>query len=47
MRFFGEKWTMMAFLRYSVLPDELNDSVLLEPDSSGTASILIGVQRAL
>lgn len=46
MRFFGEKWTMLAFLRYSFLPDELKDSPFLEPDSDGTASILIGVQRS-
>jgi MipA family protein len=45
MRFLGNNWSMIAFLRYSVLPDELKDSPLLEPDSDGTASILIGVQR--
>jgi outer membrane protein len=46
MHFLSDKWTMIAFLRYSFLPDELQDSPLLEPDSSGTASVLIGVQRA-
>lgn len=46
MRFFGEKWAMIAFLRYSFLPDELKDSPFLEPDSDGTASVLIGVQRS-
>lgn len=46
MRFFGEHWTMIAFLRYSFLPDELKDSPLLEPDSDGSASVLIGVQRS-
>jgi outer membrane protein len=46
MHFLSEKWTMIAFLRYSFLPDELQDSPLLEPDSSGTAQVLIGVQRA-
>lgn len=45
MRFLGKNWTLIAFLRYSVLPDELKDSPLLEPDSDGTASILIGVSR--
>jgi len=45
MHFFGNNWTMLAFLKYSVLPDELKDSPLLEPDSDGSASILIGVQR--
>jgi outer membrane protein len=46
MRFLNEKWTMIAFLRYSVLPDELKDSPFLEPDSDGTASVLIGLQRS-
>jgi outer membrane protein len=46
MRFFGEKWAAIAFLRYSFLPDELKDSPFLEPDSDGTASVLIGVQRS-
>lgn len=46
MHFLSENWTMIAFLRYSILPDELKDSPLLEPDSNGTASILIGVQRS-
>jgi outer membrane protein len=42
----SENWTMSAFLRYSVLPDELKDSPFLEPDSDGTASILVGVQQS-
>ncbi|MET0533130.1 MAG: MipA/OmpV family protein [Steroidobacter sp.] len=46
MHFFGDNWALLAFLRYSVLPDELEDSPLLEPDSNGSASILIGVQRS-
>ena len=45
MRFLGKNWTLLAFLRYSVLPDEIKDSPFLEPDSDGSASILIGVQR--
>jgi outer membrane scaffolding protein for murein synthesis (MipA/OmpV family) len=45
MRAFGEKRAMVSFLRYSFLPDELKDSPVLEPDSDGIASILIGVQR--
>ena len=45
MHFFGERWTMFAFLKYSLLPDEIKDSPLLEPDSDGSASVLIGVQR--
>ena len=46
MHFLGKNWSLLAFLEYSVLPDELKDSPLLEPDSDGTASILIGVSRS-
>jgi MipA family protein len=46
MHFLGKNWTLLAFLEYSVLPDEIKESPLLEPDSDGTASILIGVQRS-
>jgi outer membrane protein len=45
MRFFGNNWTFLAFLKYSFLPDEIKDSPFLAPDSDGSASILIGVQR--
>ena len=46
MRSFGEHWSLIAFVRYSFLPDELTDSPLLEPDRDGSASILIGVSRS-
>lgn len=46
MRLLGQNWSMIAFVKYSVLPDELKDSPFLEPDSDGVASVLIGVQRA-
>lgn len=46
MRSLGTDWSAIAFLKYSVLPDEIKDSPFLEPDSNGTASILIGVQRS-
>ena len=45
MRFFGNNWTFLAFLKYSLLPDEITDSPLLEPDSDGSVSALIGVSR--
>jgi outer membrane protein len=45
MRFFGKNWTFLAFLKYSLLPDEITDSPLLEPDSDGSVSALIGVSR--
>lgn len=46
MRFFGENWSAFAFLKYSVLPDEITDSPFLEPDSDGSASVIIGVSRS-
>lgn len=46
MRSLGKHWSMFAWLDYSVLPDEITDSPFLEPDSDGTASILIGVSRS-
>lgn len=45
MHFFGEHWSAFAFLKYNILPDEISDSPFLEPDTDGSASILIGVQR--
>ena len=46
MRILGDRWSMLAFLKYSVLPDEIKDSPFVEPDTDGSASILIGVQRS-
>ena len=46
MRFFGNNWTFLAFLEYSMLPTKITDSPLLERDTKGTAAIVIGVQRA-
>jgi MipA family protein len=45
MRFFGKNWTFLAFVNYSFLPDEIKNSPLLEPDSDGTVSVLMGVSR--
>lgn len=41
----GEKWALMAFAKYSFLPDEITDSPLLEPDTDGMASVFIGFSR--
>ena len=41
----GKRWQMTAQLEYSFLPNELSDSPLLEPDSSGVGSLLIGFSR--
>lgn len=41
----GEKWSLMAFAKYSSLPDEIKDSPLIEADTNGTASMFIGFSR--
>lgn len=41
----GEKWSLMAFAKYTRLPDEIQDSPLIEPDTSGTASVFVGFSR--
>lgn len=45
MRLLGKHWSAFAFVKYNMLPDEIKDSPFLEPDTDGSASILIGVQR--
>jgi len=42
----GEKWSVMAFFKYSSLPDEIKDSPFIEADIDGTASMFIGFSRA-
>jgi MipA family protein len=46
MHFFGEHWSLLASIKYSVLPDEITDSPFMEPDTDGNASMLIGVSRS-
>lgn len=41
----GEKWSMMAMLMYSSLPDEIERSPLVEPDTDSTSSLFIGFSR--
>ena len=41
----GEKWSVMAFAKYSRLPDEIADSPFMEPDTDGSASMFIGFSR--
>lgn len=43
-RDFGKRWSMIAMVEHSLLPDEIQDSPLLEPDSDSTF-FLIGVAR--
>jgi len=41
----GEKWSVIGSARYSGLPDEIEKSPFIEPDSSGTASLFVGLSR--
>lgn len=41
----GEKWSLMAMVDYSILPDEIKNSPLIDPDTDGTASMFIGFSR--
>ena len=42
----GEKWTMMANVKYSSLPDEIKKSPFVEPDTDGTVGFFVGFSRA-
>lgn len=44
-RLLGENWSLMAAVKYSMLPDEIQDSPFIEPDTNGTASVLLGISR--
>jgi outer membrane protein len=41
----GEKWSFMASAQYSVVPEEIQDSPLIEPDTDGTAMLFVGFSR--
>lgn len=41
----GENWSVLGFVKYSALPDEISDSPFIEPDTDGTASLFIGFAR--
>lgn len=42
----GEAWTFMGRVQYSALPDEITDSPLLERDTDGVGTIMIGFSRS-
>lgn len=42
----GEKWSMMADVKYSRLPDEIKKSPLIEPGKNGTVGVFVGFSRA-
>ncbi|WP_175574330.1 MipA/OmpV family protein [Teredinibacter haidensis] len=41
----GNKWSLMALVKYSMLPDEISNSPFIEPDTDSTVSALIGISR--
>ena len=41
----GQKWSVMAFAKYDRLPDEIQDSPLMERDTKGTVTTFIGFSR--
>lgn len=41
----GGKWRLTGSLKYEFLPDELSDSPFLEPDTSGTGRLVLGLSR--
>ena len=41
----GDKWSVIAIVNYSILPDEISNSPLIEPDTDATALVLIGIAR--
>lgn len=42
----GDKWSVMAMFKYSILPDKISDSPLIEADTDSSMSVLIGVSRS-
>lgn len=44
-RSLGEKWRLVGAVDYRFLPDEITDSPLIEPDTSGSAGLRIGLTR--
>jgi len=41
----GQKWSLLASVKYSSLPDEIKDSPLIDADAKGTASVFFGLSR--
>ncbi|MGH6711433.1 MAG: MipA/OmpV family protein, partial [Bradyrhizobium sp.] len=41
----GQKWSLIGFVKYAALPDEITDSPLIEPDTDGTFSVFVGFSR--
>ncbi|MBT2748746.1 MULTISPECIES: MipA/OmpV family protein [unclassified Lysobacter] len=41
----GEKWSLMGFVKYSRLPGAIKNSPLIEPDTDGSVSMMVGISR--
>jgi len=41
----GEKWGLFGSVGYAFLPDEVKNSPLIEPDTDGEASLVVGIAR--
>lgn len=41
----GRKWKLLGAVDYQFLPNEITDSPLIEPDTSGSAGLRIGITR--
>jgi len=41
----GEKWSFIANVDYSSLPDKIRNSPLVDPDADGTLAVFIGFSR--
>ena len=41
----GEKWSLLGVAQYDLLPDEISDSPLIEPDTDGAFSVFVGFSR--
>lgn len=41
----GEKWMLLGFAQYKLLPDKITDSPLIERDTNGSASVFVGFSR--
>lgn len=41
----GENWALMMSAKYSLLPDEIQDSPFIEPDTDGSAMMFVGFTR--
>ena len=44
-RSLNEKWSVVGFVKYSLLPDEITDSPIVEADTDGMFSMFVGFSR--